>query len=93
MNKNRFAKASREQLEALAEAVVGQGPTLTKRGLDACVALALACPTLRTRAEVDAEIVRVLRENVRSKPDWDDCLCDDDGDTLRALCKEETQDP
>lgn len=54
----------------------------------------LAKAKLRTRAEVDADIVRVLRAEV-AKGHLYDCLalnCEP-APTLRALCAEETQDP
>lgn len=59
---------------------------------------ALAGAKLRTRAEVDAEIVRVLRADVLKGISYD-CLAGafnakyDTANVLRKLCAEETQDP
>ena len=97
MNK-RWQKVSREALEELAEAANAQ------LGGSYSVQCALsrvreeAGPPLRKRAEVDAEIVRVLRADVL-KGSRDDCLAGgfiekyDTANVLRKLCAEETQDP
>lgn len=90
MSKSRWAQASREDLEALAEAY-HLAPRVAS---DECCAvlrrLRASCPPLRTEAEVAAEALAILR----NQPRHPTATLGDSAtaDRLRVLAKEPTRD-
>jgi hypothetical protein len=85
---SRWARASREQLEALATETDATG--FRFKALDA---LRASCPPLRTEAEVAAEALAILRDFANDgQPGTLTYLHGDTrGDRLRALAKEPTR--
>lgn len=85
MSRRAWHMADRKDLERLAE-LVDESYEISPSGLvGQCRALIrLHCPQLRTRAEVDADIAKIVR---LAHP----CgLCLADAERLRLLCEEET---
>lgn len=100
-----WSRVSRETLERLASATdlwageFDEQPLHAGVTKDYCRAMAAArtealVPPLRTRAEVDAEIAREIRESTESGIYCEDCLCPEGGgdngraERIRALCRE-----
>ncbi len=90
MTESRWARASRADLEALAEACDRANPDAISIGTsDVLARLRASCPPLRTEAEVAAEALAILRESAG------ECLASgyraSAADRLRALAKEPTR--
>jgi len=64
MSNSRWARASREDLEALAEATDRSLCDLSPATEDVMLRIHASCPPLRTEAEVAAEVLRLIREYV-----------------------------
>jgi hypothetical protein len=82
---SRWARASREKLEALATATDASRCLLSSDTEAAMAALRASCPPLRTEAEVAAEALKILRDYAIPETDFVTRR-------LRALTKEPTRD-
>ncbi len=85
MSKSRWANASREDLEALADATERSKCDLSYATCKVLDRLRASCPPLRTEAEVAAEALAILQANA------DFPLCGPVVARLRALAKEPTR--
>jgi hypothetical protein len=89
---SRWARASREDLEALAEALDNQeGGRLSPLAERALGALRASCPPLRTEAEVAAEALAILQQETGLTNDGNRVLSHSAAARLAALAKEPTR--
>lgn len=87
MSNSRWANASREDLEALAEATANEINGVRSFAIRWALARLLAsCPPLRTRAEVAEEALKLLKKKAKGEIDLDAFLIN-----ARALAKEPTR--